>query len=202
MKKLTKISVTTLVGFLIVPFVVAASIGVGVGTGKIELNEPLLPGQLNSINSIVVINTGDVGSDYAMGVEYNQNQSQKTPAKEWFVFQPNSFYLEPGETQLVSIKLNIPLEVEPGKYFAYLEARPTQKSTGANGTSVGIAAASKLYFSIDPANIFQAIYYRTISLVQKYSPVSYIVFGIIGLAVLVAILRRFISFEVNLKKKK
>lgn len=202
MKKYAKTLIALLASFVLIPLVVSATIGVGVGTGKIQLNEPLLPGQLNSLGSIVVINTGDVGSNYAMGVQFNQNQSEKRPLEEWFVFEPNIFYLEPGETRRVDINLNIPLKVEPGQYFAYLEASPTETAEGAGGTAVGIAAASKLYFSIDPANIFQAIYYRTISFIQSYSPASYIVLGILALAIMMALIRKFFSFEVNLKRKK
>ena len=45
-----------------------ASIGVGVGTGKIELDEILRPGLDYSLPPITVINTGDEASEFILTV--------------------------------------------------------------------------------------------------------------------------------------
>ena len=89
---------------------------------------------------------------------------------------------------------------EPGDYFAFLQGRPLQK-TETGMTSIGVAAATKLYFTVAPANIFVGIYYRIASLATLYSPWSYIVSAIVIAALLIAILRRFISFNIGIRKK-
>ena len=139
-----------------------ARIGVGVGTGKIVVEEKLNPGTIYEFPSLSVLNTGDEPSEYTAGVEYHQDQEQLLPKREWFNFSPDTFHLEPGEVQVVKITLSVPIKAVPGDYFAYLEGSPVKKSV-AGETSIGIAAAAKLYFSIAPANVFQGIYYRIVT---------------------------------------
>jgi len=147
------------------------------------------------------VNTGDEPSEYGVQIVFHENQKEMRPAKEWFKFEPSQFYLEPGQSQLVQIKLTLPIMgAEPGDYFAFLQGRPLQK-TETGMTSIGVAAATKLYFTVAPANIFVGIYYRIASLATLYSPWSYVVSAIVIAALLIAILRRFISFNIGIRKK-
>jgi len=177
---------------------VFAGVGVGVGAGKIIVQEHLRPGGIYELPALPVIDTGDEPSDYGVSLDYDNHQPQLQPAKEWFNFEPSSFHLEPKQSQVVKITLTVPLKVVPGDYFAYLEAHPVKKSV-AGQTSVGIAAAAKLYFTIAPANIFQAIYYRFINLYSRYHPWDTIILAII----FAAILFRFIGkrFKIQIAKK-
>lgn len=194
---------------LILPVVVLGSVGVGVGLGKVSVNEPLRPGLIYSLPNLPVLNTGDEPSNYHVIIQYHQNQETNPnmglrPDASWFKFEPKEFFLQPGQIQQVRIKLNLPLKgVKPGKYFAYLEARPIQKKE-AGKTRVGVAAASKLYFEVKPANIISALYYRILSFYQIYSPWTWVVTIIVILAVLIAIFRNHFSLSigVSLKKKK
>jgi len=187
--------------FLTEPILALAKIGVGVGIGKIYVDQPLKSGLIYTLPTFVLVNTGDEPSEYGVQIVFHENQKEMRPAKEWFKFEPSQFYLEPGQSQLVQIKLTLPIMgAKPGDYFAFLQGRPLQK-TESGMTSVGVAAATKLYFTVAPANIFVGIYYRIASLATLYSPWSYVVSAIVIAALLIAILRRFISFNIGIRKK-
>ena len=197
-----KSTLAVVVVCLFLPFWALAKIGVGVGTGKIVVDQPMKPGLIYTLPPLVVLNTGDEASDYGVTIQHRENQEQMKPAKEWFSFEPSSFYLNPGESKVVQIKLTLPIKgARPGDYFAFLQAYPKQKA-GVSGTSVNIAAAAKLYFTIVPSNFFAGIYYRIVSLLTLYSPWGYIVLVVIGATLLLGILRRFISFNIGLSVKK
>jgi len=189
---------------LLLPMLALAKIGVGVGTGKITVDQPLKPGLIYTLPSLSVLNTGDEPGEYGVSVEYHEGQETNPtmglrPNKEWFKFEPESFYLEPEKIQQVQIKLNLPIKgVKPGNYFVYLEGHPVMKSE-AGVTSIGVAAAAKLYFTVAPANIFQGIYYRFISLYSRYHPWDTIILALI----FAALVLRFISkrFKFQIAKK-
>lgn len=188
--------VLCMVFFGVATSVVLAKVGVGIGTGKIVVDEPLKAGMINSLPGISVVNTGDVPSNYKLSVQYHQDQPEKMPLENWFVFSPSNFTLEPGEVQLVSISLHLPLQVEPGDYFAYLEAAPILVAQDGN-SQVGIAAAAKLYFSIDAANVFMAVYYKVVSLWNFYQPWTSRVALLGALLIGVVILRRYVKIELR-----
>jgi hypothetical protein len=194
-----------LVCFLIIaPSLAYAIIGVGVATGKIFVNEKLRAGGIYQLPSFTVVNTGDEVSDYKVYVQHLMNQEELVPDYNWFSFQPQTFNLEPSKGQSVKVNLTLPLKnVQPGNYFAFLEAQPIKKSLGQGGASIGVAAATKLYFTIAPANFLQGIYYRIISCLNNYSPWTYIVLGLIVLVVLFYIIKKNFSFNIgiNIKKK-
>lgn len=183
---------------LVFPLIVFAGIGVGVGAGKIKVDEPLKPGGTYEFPLLPVFNTGDEPADYGIRITYHAEQTQFKPAEAWFNFNPSSFHLEPGKSQSVAIKLTLPVKTKPGDYFGYLEAHPIIKA-GAAGTSVGIAAATKLYFTVIPANIFQGIYYRFISIYTRYHPWDTIVLAIIFAAVLIFLFRK--RFKIQIARK-
>jgi len=185
---------------LFLPVVIFASVGVGVNLGKIEIDEPLKPGASYNFPSIGVLNTGDTAGEYELAVTYHQDQPQLRPEQEWFSFSPSLFNLEAGASQNVTIKLTVPMRVKPGDYFAYLEAHPIMNAEG-GGTTIGVAAATKAYFTIAPANIWQAIYYKTASFLTMYAPWTYVVLLIILGAVIIAILKKFFAFQINVRKK-
>ena len=194
-----KIIFLSIIVSLILPFLVFAGVGVGVNLGKIEIDEPLKPGGIYNFPSIGVINTGDEAGDYELAVTYHQDQPEKRPAQEWFTFTPSSFRLEPGESQSVSVQLALPLKMTPGDYFAYLEAHPVIKA--GPGTTIGVAAATKTYFSVAPANIFQAITHRISSFVVNNAPWTYVVLAIVAGAIAIALFKRFFAFQFGIKRK-
>ena len=179
-------------------------IGVAIGTGKIYVDEPLKPGIINILPSIGVINNGDETSSYEMSVEYLWGQESDPelglmPPREWFVFKPQTFTLEPGQRQVVEISLVLPINAKPGRYFAFLQAKPTAQVQGEGTTKIGIAAAAKLWFDVVPANVWFGIYYRLLSLYQMYSFWINAVVSVMVTAILIALFRKFFKVSIQLR---
>ncbi|MCL4415129.1 MAG: hypothetical protein M1365_00285 [Actinobacteria bacterium] len=178
-----------------------ARIGVGVGTGKIRIEQDLKPGMSYDLPPFTVINTGDEDSRYSVSVSRLEGQKEFFPKKEWFAFSPSAFSLKPGKAQVVKVRLNLPVRAEPGKYFAYLEGFPVAKEQDKGGALIGIAAASKLYFTVVPANIFEGIYYKILYFWQNNQPFT----GIFAVALVVLVvwryLKQFLNIQINFKKK-
>jgi hypothetical protein len=197
MKKV--IALTLFFTFLFFPASAFAKIGVGVATGKIQVQDKLKPGLIYNLPPLTVINTGDVPSDYEVDVTYYEKQTQLKPPNDWFIFSPQRFHLEPGRVQVVNIKLNLPIMVTPGDYFGFLEAQPVQKDT-AGKTTIGIAAATKLNFTLVPANIFYGLYYKIISIWEVYAPWPQRV--VIAVVLIGALLfaKKFLNIQIGLKK--
>lgn len=174
-----------------------ARVGVGVGTGKITVDEPLMPGGTYKIHSMSVMNTGDEASNYSVDVTYLYEQKELRPPEEWVVFNPKTFHLEPNEGKIVELRLNVPMDAPPGNYFCFLEAHPV---TEGGGFRIGVAAATKLYFSVKPANIVSALIHKVSSFLAATAPASYIVIIAAIVIAVVLVLRKHFSIEVRRKK--
>ena len=184
---------------LILPTASLAKIGVGVGLGKVDIDEELSPGGIYKLPTLPVLNTGDEDGEYEVTVTFREDQEEFRPEEGWFTFSPQSFPLKAGESQQVEISVTLPLSVRPGEYFAFLEASP--KVSG-EGVSVGVAAATKLNFTVKPANILQAIIERIRRLFENNAPASYIIAGLIVAAGVVVVGRKYIDLRIGLKKGK
>ena len=184
---------------LAIPSFASARIGVGVGTGKIEVEDELKPGTIYELPPLTVINTGDEASHYEVAVSYHEKQSELRPERSWFIFSPQQFELDPGEVQTVTVKVDLPVRVEPGKYFAYLEGHPLKKSESGEA-SIGIAAAAKLYFTVVPGSFIEGIYYKVLSFWNIYAPWSQRAATLLGIIVVALIFKRFFHIEIGRKK--
>ncbi|PIT96520.1 hypothetical protein COT82_02835 [Candidatus Campbellbacteria bacterium CG10_big_fil_rev_8_21_14_0_10_35_52] len=179
--------------------VVLAKVGVGMGAGEIRVDEPVKLGGIYELPSVRIFNTGDEITTYGMGVAFHQDYHQLRPDKNWFSFNPSTFTIHPGESQEVSITMIVPLKVAPGDYFSFIESGPVP--TNAPGTSIGVAVGTKLYFTLAPANIFQAIGFRISSFFKTYSPWSWGGLGFIAFIGLLFIFKKFFSFNIAMRKK-
>ena len=184
---------------LILPTTSLAKIGVGVGLGKVAIDEELTPGGIYKLPTLPVLNTGDEDGEYQVTITFREDQEEFRPEEGWFTFSPQSFPLKAGESQQVEVSMTLPLGVRPGEYFAFLEASP--KVSG-EGVSVGVAAATKLNFTVKPANILQAIIERIRKLFENNAPASYIFVGVIVAAGALIVGRRYIDLRSGLKKGK
>lgn len=178
-----------------------ATLGVGVATGKIIVEDELKPGIIYELPSITVLNTGDEKSEYKLSIAYHEAQEELKPDIDWFKFTPSIFELEPNTTQEVKVVLDLPIKALPGDYFAYVEASPIKSASSSNGATVGIAAATKLYFNIVPANLVLGIYHKAISTWKYYSPWSERIALIIGAGIIVYIGSKNLNINIQLKKK-
>lgn len=185
---------------IIFPSVSLANVGVGVGLGKIQIDESLKSGGIYKLPSIPVLNTGDEAGEYAMEVTFQQEQTERRPDAKWFNFSPQSFHLDGGQSQTVEVSLVLPTNAEAGKYFAYLEAHPVK--SGASGVSVGIAAATKLNFTLEAGTVLGAFTQRVKSVLTTYSPYSFVILGLLAVIIFVSTFRTFFSFSFAIKRKK
>lgn len=176
-----------------------AQAGVGIAPGVINVDESLSPGGYYKLPSVQVINTGTEASQYEVVLAHMEKQEELQPTEDFLSFSPNSFHLEAGASQAVSVTLDIPVRAKSGDYLAYIEAHPVSQAAG--GTSVGVAVATKLFFTVKPANVVVGFAYSIASFFTRTAPVSYIVLGVIVLGVIVFFLRRHIRFEVRVGHK-
>jgi hypothetical protein len=183
---------------LLSPAVAYGRIGVGVGMGKVVMDKPLKAGGIYDLPPLPVINTGDELGTYGVSIEFLEGSPQMWPDRSWFHFEPDHFSLEPGKVQLVKIQLVVPMKTKPGDYFCYLEGHPDQKNVTGQ-TTIGVAAASKLYFTVDPANWFQGLYYRFIFLYSRYHPWDTIVLSITLAAIVLIVLGKNFKFQISKK---
>ncbi len=91
--------------------------------------------------------------------------------------------------------------MEPGDYFAYLEARPIETAQESQ-TRVGIAAAARLYFTVEPTNVFSGLYYKLISFFRVYAPWPQRGLIFLSIVALLLAFKRFFNIQINLKKPK
>ena len=126
------------------------------------------------------------------------DQEELRPEKEWFSFAPQAFPLNAGESQQVEVKLVLPVDARPGDYFAFLEAHPV---TSGEGVSIGVAAATKLNFTIKPAGVLGAAVERVRSLLENNAPTSYYVLGAAGGLILIGLVRRNLDISIGRKAK-
>lgn len=190
-----------LFSFLLFPGLAFAKIGVGVGTGKIVVEDKLRPGMIYELPSLTVFNTGDEEANYEAAVTYHEKQKELRPGESWFEFSPKEFYLKPGEAQEVKIKLNLPLKVQPGDYFAYLEGHPLKKAEGGQ-TTIGVAAAAKLYFTVLPANLVLGIYYKAVSFWRLNQPWTNRLTVLVALIIIYWGLKKYLGFQISFGQKR
>ncbi len=174
-------------------------VGVGMGAGEIRITEEIKPGGIYSLPNLRVFNTGDETTTYGMNIAYHQNNPELRPEKSWFTFTPATFTVEPGESQEVQVAMFVPVKTDPGDYFAFVESGPV--ALNGPGTSVGVAVATKLYFNVVHANLWQAILYRTHAFLTTYSPWSWIALGTSIVFVFGFAFIKFFSLNISVRKK-
>ena len=192
----TLLLISTVFALTFTPFAVA-KVGVGVGLGKVQIDEELFPGGIYNLPSLPVLNTGDEDGTYEVEVTYLTDQEEMRPESEWFSFSPQSFPLAAGESQLVDVSLTLPVDTRPGDYFAFLEAHPVAEG---EGVTIGVAAATKLNFTVEPKGVLGAAIERIRSLIEANRPLAYTLGGITVLLIVYSLGKRHLDVKVGLKK--
>jgi hypothetical protein len=183
-----------IVGALAVPAI--ADTGVGVDLAEINVDEILAAGNVYNLPAVGVVNTGDRTADYELAITYMSEQEEMTPPADWFQFDPQRFSLERGASRKISISLRVPQNASPGQYFALIEAHPVLESSDA--TTIGIAAATKLRFSVSKdVPVLSAI----AKFFRDHAPYSYIGLGLILAVIVVVVLRRFFRFRFGVERR-
>jgi len=155
--------------------------GVGINVSGIAVTDTLAQGGGYNLPGFAVINTGDEPAEYEVTVSSVANQPQRRPDASWFEFQPRRFTLEPGKVQNVQTRLVLPSGADTGDYFGQIQAQVVTEGTG---NTVGIAAAARLSFTVEPSSWFAAQRLRFARFLRDMEPWTYVVEGalIAGLA--------------------
>lgn len=186
--------------FLILSFSLAfAKVGVGVGLGKVQIDEALSPGGIYNLPSLPVLNTGDEDMEYEVEVTYLSEQAEMKPSGEWFNFSPQKFPLAAGGSQTVDITLTLSVDARPGDYFAFLEAHPVAEG---EGVTIGVAAATKLNFTVKPKGVLGAAIERIRSLIEANRLAAYVVAGIVVGGGVILLGRRYLDIQIGFKRAK
>lgn len=180
--------------------IASARVGVGMGAGEIRLTSSVKPGGIYTLPKLRIFNTGDETTTYGLDVAYHAERPELRPGQDWFSFSPSTFTLPAGESQEISVTMTVPVKAEQGDYFAFLESGPIA-SDNSGGTTVGVAVASKLFFTVAPANLFQAILYRVSSFFNTYAPWSWVGLAVVLLTLSVLLFRRFFHFHIHIAVK-
>jgi len=177
---------------------VAASSGVSVDLGRVDITDALMPGQAYSLPTLGVRNPGTEPTSYVMVASAVQDASLRHPDAAWFVFEPSALTLGPGETAQVQMRLVLPRDAAPGAYQVLLGAQISSLATGA---SVGAAAAARTTFSIRPANAIDAFAASIGQLVSDLWPWSAIVPSVFALASAGWLIRRRFAIHLDVRKR-
>ena len=183
----------------VLPGSVSAQSGVGVNVGKIQIDQKLSTGGSYNLPSIGVINTGHDASDYSVRISFLADQEEQRPPENWFSFSPLEFRLEPGETRTVGIRLKVPVTARSGDYFALVEAFPVPPER--TGVVIGIAAATKLTFTVQASNRFFGSALWTYHRVNDRSPYSYVIAGLIVFLPFAFWFRRRLRINISFERR-
>ena len=166
----------------------SADRGVGISVGNISVTEALAQGGTYRLPDFAVINTGDESGMYQVSISPLGRQSQRRPDPDWFEFQPPRFYLEPGQTQDVSVRLLLPSGVDTGSYYTQIQAEPLTEGAG---ETIGVAAATRLTFTVEPSSWLSAQRLRISRFLRDIEPWSYVVEGLILAGAIAYLARRY-----------
>jgi len=172
------------------------SVGAGIGIGRINISQELLPGGIYNLPQIPVLNTGSEGGTYEMGLSFLQDQTPRRPDSSWMGFSPQKFHLAAGETRLIKAELRLPTDTRPGDYFALLEVRRLSSKEGK--VRIGPAAAAKLYFSVRAASVLGAVRARLLTFIET-NPLIYLILAVALFLEAVSILRRHFRIQIEVK---
>jgi hypothetical protein len=188
---------TVLVGFLTAALlsseVAAASRGVALDLGRLDVAQTLTPGGGYRLPPVGVRNPGDEPTSYRIVVSHVRGQGGKPIPENWVHVKPVELTLKPGRTQKVQVRLDLPTGANPGDYEGLLAAQMVTKGKGAQ---VGAAAAAKMTFSVESATLLGAWWYRTRTFVSAHEPWSWLIPALLLAATMGWQLRRRFAFQV------
>lgn len=133
------------VTFLATARATAASVGVSIDIGSIEVSELLVAGEEYELPTFGVRNPGTEPTAYRLVVTHVDGQAAAAPAESWFTFEPGAMTVAPGESRPVQTRLVVPPDAQPGAYAALIGPQIISQGGGAQ---VGAAAAAKLTFTV------------------------------------------------------
>ena len=171
-----------------------ADTGVSIDVGKIAISQKLTPGGGYRLPTFGVRNPGTEPSSYRLRVTYLEGQAAKRPPDDWFHFAPPTLSLRPNETQPVQVRLVLPTGAAPGDYEALVGAEIASDDPGAR---VGAAAAARVTFTVEPANILAAWWLKVRTVLSDGTPWTWLVPMVLVLGALTWQVRRRFTLSVG-----
>jgi hypothetical protein len=168
--------------------------GVALDLGKLEIAQTLTPGGGYRLPPIGVRNPGDEMTTYRMVVSSVQGQAGIPVPEDWFEFAPREVTLEPGETEKVQARLNLPTGADPGDYEGLLAA---QIVTEGEGAQVGAAAAAKVTFEVEAATLLGAYWHKLSTWFSDNAPWTWLVPALLASALVARQFRRNFAFRLE-----
>ena len=170
----------------------AASMGVSIDVGSIDVSEDLAPGGEYRLPAFGVRNPGTEPTTYKLVVSYIDGQEAGRPDEAWFTFEPAELTLQPGESRPVQARLTLPVDSAPGAYAALIGPQIVAQGGGAQ---VGAAAAARLSFEVAPSSGWEA-FLRWLSRLIGEQPGLLVVPGAALLLLVMWVLRRRFSISI------
>jgi hypothetical protein len=145
--RLRKIAAALGVAAALLPNVVLAAVGTGIGASPIALAGDARPGHTYRLPSVYVVNTGDQPATYLLKVQRLVPGPGRSVPAGWVLIARDSLALRPAESATVALVLRVPAGAAVGAYESDIVAAAFAVGV-AGGTSIGAAAATRLSFTV------------------------------------------------------
>ena len=166
---------------------------------RISVDEPLGQGEDIRFPSLTIVNAGDEAADFIVEITNFANQVELRPDDLWFEVEPVRFNLEPGASQTVGVRMEIPRDAALGDYRILLRTRVDAPSDGSGGTVVRAAVATTVIFSVENRDFH--FYDPVVDFFRDRAPFSYIGLALLLAAVAVEWFRRRFRLSFGVQRR-
>lgn len=127
--------------------VAAASAGIGIQAGPVQLAGRARPGGSYPLPPVYVINTGSGPETITLRVERISAGNGRTIPPSWIAGKSRPVTLAPDQSASVPLTLVVPGTARPGRYFSDVVA-VSEPGRSADSVGFGVAAATDLEFTV------------------------------------------------------
>jgi hypothetical protein len=160
--------------------------GVGIDPGTVEVAQPIAPDTNSVVGEVTVKNPGSLRSAYTM---YAQEAPEGLPiSPDWFTFEPSGFELDPGASQVITVRIRPDAGASPGRYTALLTAALATSPDSPAAAQVSGAVATEASFVIEHAGTADLLASTTGSASDGSGGIPGWAWGIAALTLVVAVL--------------
>ena len=157
-RRLAAIATLPMAGFLLLAFPAVASaitagansIGVGIQVGPVRLAGIAHAGRTYDLPPVYVVNTGTEPETVRLDVQRLSKGAGRDVPKSWFKPGQTDVHLDARQSATIPVQLVVPADAKPGPYFSDVVAHGSA-SIEAGAASLGVAAATKLQFTVGKA---------------------------------------------------
>jgi hypothetical protein len=135
-----------------VPVVADASVGLGIQAGPVRLAGGAHPGGTYPLPAVYVINTGTQDESVVIRVEHLSPGAGRAVPSSWVQATGSAVKLSGNQSARIPLQLTVPRGAQPGAYLSDVVAKGSA-ALGAGGANLGVAAATKLQFTVVPGAV-------------------------------------------------